>query len=120
MARKDDLGRAGEERAAEYLTAQGYRILERNWRCAQGEVDIIAAREGVVHFVEVKTRTSIAFGHPFDAIDARKRDRMWRLAHAWAATNPAPRGPRPLRLSLIGIIGADPASGTVEHLAELR
>ncbi len=119
MARKDDLGRAGEDRAASYLTAQGYRIVERNWRCAQGEIDIIATRDGVVTFIEVKTRTSTAFGHPFDAIDARKRDRMWRLAYAWAGVNPG-AGARPLRLGVIGIIGAEPARGTVEHLEDLR
>lgn len=119
MARKDDLGRAGEDRAASYLAAQGYRIVERNWRCAQGEIDIIATRDGVVTFIEVKTRTSTAFGHPFDAIDARKRDRMWRLAYTWAGANPG-SGARPLRLGVIGIIGADPARGTVEHLEDLR
>lgn len=120
MAAKDDFGRAGEDRAAEYLAAHGYRILDRNWRCAQGELDIVAEREHFLCIVEVKTRRSTAFGHPFAAIDERKRQRLWRLCYAWAAAHPDLAGRRTPRVEIIGIVGADPAVGALEHLADLR
>ncbi|MFT3799305.1 YraN family protein [Microbacterium sp.] len=120
MADKDIRGRAGEERAARYLTRQGYTLLERNWRCRTGEVDIVAVRAGMIVFVEVKTRRSELFGHPFEAVDRRKRDRLWRLAHAWLAAHPdAARGTRP-RVDVIGITGEDPGTGVLEHLVDLR
>ena len=119
MAAKDILGRAGEERAVRHLTAQGYEILDRNWRCPQGELDIVARRGGVLVVVEVKTRRSAAFGHPFEAIDGRKRRRLWQLAQAWMTSNPDRAGGRMLRLDAIDIIGADPAAGSLEHLVDL-
>lgn len=120
MARKDELGRSGEERAAGYLEEQGYRLLARNWRCTQGELDIVAVRDGVVVFVEVKTRSTVDFGHPFEAVDDRKRERLWRLAHAWIREHPLAVRGMSLRLDAIGIIGADPATASLEHLADLR
>jgi len=119
MAAKDELGRAGEERAAQYLTGSGYTVLARNWRCAQGEIDIVALRGDRLAVVEVKTRRSSAFGHPFEAIDPRKRRRLWQLAHAWIAVNPDAARGRVLTLEAIGIIGADPAQGTLEHLVDI-
>ncbi|MCZ4301168.1 MULTISPECIES: YraN family protein [Microbacterium] len=119
MAAKDELGRAGEERAAQHLTGNGYTVLARNWRCAQGEIDIVATLGEHVAIVEVKTRRTVAFGHPFEAIDARKRRRLWRLAHAWARENPEAARGRAVRLEVIGIVGADPARGTLEHLVDI-
>lgn len=120
MAAKDDLGRAGENRAAEHLASRGYRILDRNWRCAQGELDIVALTEAHIAVVEVKTRSSTAFGHPFEAIDERKRERLWRLAHAWMRAHPGTGSGRRVRVDAIAIIGADPATGVLEHLVDLR
>jgi len=120
MAAKDELGRAGEERAVAYLKTHGYRILDRNWRCRQGEIDIVAAADPALCVIEVKTRSSLGFGHPFDAIDERKRDRLWRLAYAWKREHPDVGGRRMLRLDIIGITGADPATGVLEHLVDLR
>ncbi|KDA06196.1 hypothetical protein DC31_09925 [Microbacterium sp. CH12i] len=120
MAAKDDLGRAGEDRAAHHLTTHGYRVLDRNWRCVQGEIDIVAEHQDVLCIVEVKTRRSDGFGHPFDAVDERKRQRLWRLAYAWVKEHPEVGRHRMLRLELIGIIGAEPAVGALEHLVDLR
>lgn len=120
MAAKDELGRAGEDRAAQHLIARGYRILDRNWRCSQGEIDIVAELSGVICIVEVKTRRSIAFGHPFEAVDDRKRERLWRLAYAWCRDHADMAANRMLRLEVIGIIGADPAGAALEHLVDLR
>ena len=119
MAAKDDFGRAGEERAAAHLRACGYAVLERNWRCPQGEIDIVAIRDGMLCIVEVKTRRSEAFGHPFEAIDERKLRRLWRLAYAWAAEHPETARRRPIRLEVVGLIGADVATARVEHLVDL-
>lgn len=119
MARKDELGRAGEERAVRYLTTTGYEILERNWRCPVGEIDIVAARDGRVAVVEVKTRSGQAFGHPFEAVDARKLRRLWRLAHAWAGAHPGRVRGRRLAVDAIGLTGPDPANATLEHLEDL-
>jgi putative endonuclease len=119
MAAKDILGRAGEDRAVRYLLESGYEILDRNWRCAQGELDIVAVVDGALCVVEVKTRRSAAFGHPFEAVDARKRRRLWQLAHAWIEAHPERARGRRVRLDAIGIIGADPDAGSLEHLQDL-
>lgn len=119
MAAKDELGRAGEERAARHLTGLGYTLLDRNWRCAQGELDIVAELGVHLAVIEVKTRRSTVFGHPFEAIDERKRRRLWQLAHAWVAAHPDLARARVVRLEAIGIIGADPACGDLEHLVDL-
>jgi len=120
MAAKDELGRAGEARAVTYLGGLGFEILARNWRCAQGEIDIVARRPGELAVVEVKTRRSAAFGHPFEAIDARKRARLWRLAFSWIAEHRDLAHGRGLRLHAIGLIGPDPHTAVLEHLEDLR
>lgn len=120
MAAKDDLGRAGEERAERHLRSCGYRILDRNWRTHSGEIDIVAARGGDLVVVEVKTRRGEWFGHPFAAVHARKRDRLWRLGAAWAVAHPEAARGRRLRLDIIGITGTDPDSAVLEHLEDLR
>lgn len=119
MAAKDDFGRAGENRAADYLRARGYAILDRNWRCAQGEIDIVATRDDVLSIVEVKTRRSEAYGHPFEAIDERKRRRLWQLAFAWAQEHPETARRRRIRVEAVGLTGADAATARLEHLQDL-
>ncbi|WP_309129143.1 YraN family protein [Microbacterium sp.] len=119
MAAKDDFGRAGEQRAVEHLTSRGYAILDRNWRCAAGEIDIVAQLERSLCFVEVKTRRSELYGHPFEAIDDRKRRRLWRLAFAWAQAHPDQARNRTLRLEAVGLTGTDAATARLEHLVDL-
>lgn len=77
---KKILGREGEDLAAEYLRKQGYKILERNYSTRNGEIDIIALHQGEVAFVEVKTRTSDAYGAPELAVNPRKQGRMIKAA----------------------------------------
>ena len=72
MKAKDLLGRAGEELAAEYFAAAGYAVLERNWRCRQGELDLVVSDGNTVVVVEVKTRSSLDYGHPFEAVSSAK------------------------------------------------
>ena len=83
-------GAAGEEIAAQYLINRGDEVLARNWRIREGELDLVTLdRSGLIHMVEVKTRSSSAFGHPLEAIDSAKAHRIQRLALAWLATNGA-------------------------------
>lgn len=112
MARKDVLGRTGEHLAVEHLLAAGYTVLERNWRCPIGEIDIVARHGNTVVVIEVKTRSGVGYGHPLDAVTPRKLARLRRLAAAWCAAHPeavAPDGgrePRALRIDVIGVIAS--------------
>ncbi len=81
-------GAAGEARAARVLARRGYRIVERNVRVGGVEVDIIAARQTTIVFVEVKTRRGCRHGAPEEAVDARKQRRLVRAAAAWVRENP--------------------------------
>jgi putative endonuclease len=114
MAHKDDLGRLGEECAAVYLAQCGYQLIERNWRCSQGEIDLIVERRGEVVFVEVKTRSGTRFGHPFEAITITKLARLRRLAGAWCGQ--AAVWPRRIRIDVIGVIAAPGTVPVLEHL----
>lgn len=84
MARKShrDLGAAGEAAAAAWLEARGYQVLARNVRTRYGEIDLVARSGSLVVFVEVKSRTSLRYGHPAEAIARHKRRRLARLAAA--------------------------------------
>jgi putative endonuclease len=83
MRSKDALGRQGEQAAAEYLISAGFRILDRNWRCAEGELDIVAAEGRSLVVCEVKTRSGNRYGSPFEAISRQKQRRLRRLAVSW-------------------------------------
>ena len=82
------LGRRGERAAAHWYVANGYEVLARNWRCRQGEIDLVCTRAQslwsrsvqVLVVCEVKTRTSASYGHPLEAVTAAKQRRLRRLA----------------------------------------
>lgn len=118
MAAKDDLGRLGEELAAEHLTAQGLKVLARNWRCAEGELDIVAT-DGVstVVFCEVKTRSGTGFGEPVEAVTRGKRRRIRRLAFLWLSSMKMCRYPI-RRFDVIGVLLRDGAAPQIEHVVE--
>ncbi len=77
------IGKRGEELAARFLEAQGFRILVRNWRCRLGEIDLIVQREQEIRFVEVKTRRGTAFGYPEESVTGLKRLRWFRAIEVW-------------------------------------
>jgi putative endonuclease len=77
------LGRRGEEQAAAWYLEHGYRVLERNWRCAQGEIDLLCTRDSVLVVCEVKTRTTDACGAPFESVPRLKQLRLRRLVVAY-------------------------------------
>lgn len=85
MARNLTLGAMGEELAASALTAAGMRILDRNWRCRHGELDLIAVDGDTIVFVEVKTRSGLGFGSPAEAVTYAKQRRIRMLAQRWLA-----------------------------------
>ncbi len=87
--------------AADYLTAQGYRILARNYRSKAGELDIICTRGGIIVFVEVKTRRGNTFGSPEEAITRTKQDHIRSAALAYLAEHKYSY--RELRFDVIGI-----------------
>ena len=82
------LGSFGESRVADFRLQQGDEILDRNWRVREGEIDLVSLDKfGTFHFIEVKTRSSLAFGHPFESISQVKLLRMQRLAMGWLVTH---------------------------------
>jgi putative endonuclease len=78
-------GAAGEERAAAWYRARGYEVLARNWRCREGELDLVARRRGVLVIVEVKTRRTDRFGTPTEAVTPAKQQRLRALALRYVA-----------------------------------
>lgn len=120
MADKDDFGRAGEERAARYLEAIGCTIVDRNWRCPTGEIDIVAVTPLAVLIVEVKTRRGVGYGHPLEAIDGLKQARLWRVGMAWVAAHRSAVQGRRLQFAAIGLTGSDPATARLEFVPDLE
>jgi putative endonuclease len=114
MAAKDVLGRRGEDLAAAFLTEAGYLVVDRNWRCGQGEIDIVAVDGAETVFVEVKTRSSVAFGHPFEAITTQKLARLRRLAAAWCADSPGDHFR--IRIDAISVIAPPGSPPQIDHL----
>ena len=78
-------GRFGEDLAAKFLEKKGYKILKRNWGSRWGEIDIIGEVDGVIVFVEVKTKTSLLYGSPTQMVDSRKLQQIARMAAVYPA-----------------------------------
>ncbi len=105
------LGRSGEEAVVRRLERRGWVILERNWRCRLGEIDVIALDGDVLVFVEVKTRTSSMFGSPEEAVGRRKRAKLARVALSYVKSRGC--GERALRFDVVAVEG-----GTVRHIQD--
>jgi putative endonuclease len=114
MERKE-LGRIGETRAASYLTTRGWQIVDRNVRYREGEIDIIAARGGVLAFIEVKTRRSTTFGSPAEAVTWKKQRRIRALASRYLAERHP--GARAIRFDVVDI-ARDRGGFLVTHLED--
>jgi putative endonuclease len=114
------LGRFGEDVAARWLQDQGYEIVDRNWRCPEGELDLVGIHQGWWVAVEVKTRRGTGFGHPFEAITPRKLRRLHRLALQWGAAHPDAGRLAGWRVDAVSVVL--PAGGglQVEVLKDIR
>jgi putative endonuclease len=107
----------GEDLAARHLEEEGLVVLERNWRCDIGEVDIMAREGSVLVVCEVKTRSSLRHGSPFEAITERKLHRLERLGMRWMRE----RGVRPtsMRVDVVSVLRPTRGQTVIEHVRGL-
>ena len=113
MLAKDSVGKYGEDLAARHFVGAGMVVLARNWRCAAGEIDIVARDGTALVIAEVKTRTSTAFGRPVEAVTGRKADKLRELALMWLREHPH-RGA--VRFDVVGVLLPKSGSAQLEHL----
>jgi putative endonuclease len=114
VAAKDAVGQYGERVAVRHLEDSGMVVLERNWRCEMGELDVVAREGDTLVFCEVKTRRSLRCGHPAEAISHAKAQRLRRLALKWLMQS----GHRAeeLRFDVVAVLASRRGSAEVEHL----
>ncbi len=115
------LGTYGERMAARYLREAGLEILDENWRCSLGEIDLVARDGGCLVVCEVKTRRSTAYGSPVEAVDHRKLARLRRLSASWLAERRAtPPGLTwrvdTVRVDVVGVLRPRVGACVIEHL----
>ena len=115
MVDRQALGRWGEDLAVRHLELAGYEVLARNWRCRQGELDIVARRAHEIVFVEVKARNGIGYGEPAEAVTPQKAQRIHRLAARWLVEC-RPPGRHDLRFDVIAIVRSGAAVPELLHL----
>ncbi len=114
MNAKDILGRRGEQLAVEHLQRAGLRILDRNWRCADGEIDIVAAERRALVICEVKTRSGVRYGTPLEAITRQKRSRLRRLAIRWLVAHGILFDE--IRIDMVGVLRSESGEFSVDHV----
>ncbi len=114
MNTKTELGQLGEQLAAEFLAESDLKILDRNWRCPEGEIDIVALERGVLVICEVKTRSDNRYGTPLEAISARKRARLRKLAVRWVTARGAFY--ERIRIDIVGVLRTGPDEYDIEHV----
>ena len=115
MNQRGILGKDGEDVAAAHLQSRGYRVLERNFRCDAGEIDIIAERDGALVFCEVKTRRTDRWGQPSEAVHPRKQARIRRLAAAWLGASG--RRAHSIRFDVVSVV-VEPGASRLEHIED--
>ena len=108
------LGSYGERVAVRVLTDAGLQVLDRNWRCRAGELDVVAREGEALVFCEVKTRTGTGFGHPVEAVTTAKQRRLRLLARAWLAAHD--QHARDLRFDVVGVHVPATVPARVTHL----
>lgn len=112
------LGAYGEALAASFLTRHGMVLLDRNWRCPQGEIDLVLRDGRTLVVCEVKTRSSHDFGTPHEAIDRRKVDRLRRLAACWLREHAV--HPDDIRLDLVAVLRPRTGEPEIDHVRGLE
>jgi putative endonuclease len=116
-ARRRALGAYGERLAAQHLVAQGLVVLDRNWRCQAGEIDLVLRDGDVLVVCEVKTRTSMVCGSPHEAITPVKLARLRRLAAAWIHEHDVHAAD--LRIDLVAVLRPRRGPSVVDHVRGL-
>jgi putative endonuclease len=116
MRASDALGRYGEDVAARHLAADGMAILQRNWRCDLGEIDIVADDAGVLVVCEVKTRRGLGFGGPSESVTREKLARLRRLCARWLQDQPEPRRFTGVRLDVVGVLRPLRGPAQIDHV----
>ncbi|MFR9755226.1 YraN family protein [Streptomyces sp. TR06-5] len=120
MNAREALGRYGEDLAARRLRSAGMAVLERNWRCSAGEIDIVARDRDALVICEVKTRRAGGHQHPMAAVTPAKAARLRRLAARWLSERWLVRYGRPpaggLRLDLVGVLLPGRGAPVVQHV----
>jgi len=111
---RNAVGAWGEEMAARHLAEQGLVVLDRNWRCALGEIDLVARDGNTLVVVEVKTRRGTGFGSPAEAVTWRKAARLRRLALRWLDEHPV--SPLEVRIDVVGVLVPRTGGVQIEHL----
>jgi putative endonuclease len=116
---KQELGKEGERVAEQFLKRKGYKLVERNFRCTEGELDLIVLDRRVVVFVEVKTRTGRGFGSPLEAVEYRKQQKMIRAAQYFLSAKGLHQ--RDARFDVVGVswLGREPMVEHIENAFEL-
>lgn len=115
MARHNDLGKWGEGVAADYLEQQGYSILERGWRSGHKDIDLIAFKQGILAFVEVKTRKNNAYIQPQQAVDRHKIKLLMTAANRYICNNNIDAE---IRFDIVAITGSDYSNYKIEHIEQ--
>jgi putative endonuclease len=113
-SRRQAVGAYGEAYAARHLVAGGMVLLDRNWRCDAGEIDLVLRDGDVLVFCEVKTRTSTLYGNPLEAVTDQKAARLRRLAARWLSAHRV--HPREVRIDLVGVLVPRQGAPSLEHL----
>jgi putative endonuclease len=113
-AERNSLGRYGEALAARRLVDEGMVLLDRNWRCDAGEIDLVLRDGRTLVVCEVKTRRSVALGHPLAAVTPQKAGRLRRLAARWLAEHDL--RPDDVRIDMVGIVRPSRGRVEVEHV----
>jgi putative endonuclease len=113
------LGRTGEELAAAHLKARKYKIIERNYRCPLGEMDIIAREEGSLVFVEVKTRATKDFGGPAAAVNQRKQRQLSRVALMYLNQKKVKDAPARFDVVAVDLSGPHPRIEVIQNAFDL-
>lgn len=114
MAAHNELGKAGEDAAVDFLESKGYFIRERNWHRHHLELDIVAMKDGELIIVEVKTRSNTLFQEPHEAVDRKKICRLVRAADAYIRIFGLDN---PVRFDIITVVG-QPGNFHIEHIEE--
>lgn len=113
-AHRRALGEFGEAYAARHLVAGGMVLLDRNWRCEAGEIDLVLRDGRTLVFCEVKTRTSTRYGNPLEAVTEQKAARLRRLAARWLAAHSL--RPSDVRIDLVGVLVPRRGAPSLDHV----